>query len=113
MLRVATGKTVSLIRLTLLLPAMAGSASEETTFRLDGIATAWGLAYQIIDDFKDLLMSEEETGKSTSRDSLLGRPSFPVACISSSSKVGIDFLCRLRDGVPIETSPDLLGVDLE
>ncbi len=77
-LRVADGKTVSLIRLTLLLPAMAGGAPDATMGRLERIATAWGRAYQIIDDFKDCMMSGEETGKSTARDSPLGRPNYPT-----------------------------------
>jgi geranylgeranyl pyrophosphate synthase len=76
-LRVAEGKTGTLIRLTLLLPAIVGGAAEEELGRLDRLATVWGLAYQITDDFKDSLMSRDETGKSTRRDGELGRPNLP------------------------------------
>jgi geranylgeranyl pyrophosphate synthase len=78
-LRVARGKTVSLVRLALVLPALAGGAGAEALQLLERLASAWGLAYQVLDDFKDLLMSREETGKSTARDRLLGRPNLPAA----------------------------------
>lgn len=72
--KVAQGKTVSLIRLTLLLPALVAGAAEDELERLDRLAEVWGLAYQIVDDFKDRLMSDGETGKSSGRDQALGRP---------------------------------------
>lgn len=74
---VAQGKTVPLIRLTLVLPALIGRASEAVLTRLDRLSELWGLSYQIVDDFKDILLSDEEAGKSTSRDSKLGRPNLP------------------------------------
>jgi len=77
--RVAEGKTVPLIRLSLVLPALAGGASEAALDQLDELSWAWGLAYQILDDFKDGLMSRRETGKSTARDGALGRPNLPAA----------------------------------
>jgi geranylgeranyl pyrophosphate synthase len=76
-LRVAEGKTVSLIRLTLLLPAITAGAGEADVERLERLARAWGLAYQVLDDFKDCLMSRDETGKSADRDAALGRPNLP------------------------------------
>jgi len=78
-LRVARGKTVSLIRLTLLLPAMASGAAADDEERLERLARCWGLAYQILDDFKDGLMSSAETGKSTHRDRRMARPNLPAA----------------------------------
>ncbi len=78
-LAVAEGKTVSLIRLTLLLPAIVAGLGAVERRRLDRLATVWGLSYQILDDFKDHLMSAEETGKSTLRDGALGRPNLPHA----------------------------------
>ena len=76
-LRVAEGKTVSLIRLTLVLPALTAGAGEATLASLERLARAWGLAYQVLDDFKDCLMSHTETGKSSARDGELGRPNLP------------------------------------
>ncbi|MCP3962637.1 MAG: hypothetical protein GY719_32765 [bacterium] len=76
-LEVAEGKTVTLIRLTLVLPAIVAGVSEADRARLDRLAAVWGIAYQILDDFKDCLMSRAETGKSSHRDHRLGRPNFP------------------------------------
>ena len=77
--RIALGKTVSLIRLTLVLPAMLGGAPAREIQLLERIAACWGLGYQIIDDLKDILQSETETGKTAARDELLGRPNIAGA----------------------------------
>lgn len=72
--RIAGGKTVSLIRLTLVLPAMLGAASPREIQLLERIALYWGLGYQIVDDLKDQLQNVEQTGKTAARDVLLDRP---------------------------------------
>jgi geranylgeranyl pyrophosphate synthase len=72
--RIARGKTVSLIRLTLVLPAMLGDASEREIQLLERIALNWGLGYQMVDDLKDLLGSPTEAGKTVARDLVLDRP---------------------------------------
>lgn len=71
---VALGKTVPLVRLALVLPALVGGAGDGAIAACERLSRAWGLAYQAIDDCKDRLMSREETGKSTRRDGALGRP---------------------------------------
>jgi geranylgeranyl pyrophosphate synthase len=76
-LEVAEGKTVTLIRLTLLLPSIIAGDGARTRARLDRLARSWGLAYQIVDDFKDCLMTRDEAGKTTERDELLSRPNLP------------------------------------
>lgn len=72
--RVARGKTVSLIRLTLVLPAMLGDPGARELQLLERMALLWGLAYQTLDDLKDLLQDANETGKTVARDVLLDRP---------------------------------------
>jgi geranylgeranyl pyrophosphate synthase len=72
--RIARGKTVSLIRLTLVLPALLGDASEREIQLLERIALYWGLGYQMVDDLKDLLGSPTEAGKTVARDLVLDRP---------------------------------------
>ncbi len=72
--RIARGKTVSLIRLTLVLPAMLGGASAREIQLLERIALYWGLSYQMVDDLKDVLGSAAEAGKTVARDLLLDRP---------------------------------------
>lgn len=77
--RVAEGKTVPLIRLALVLPALVGGADEAELAALERLSSAWGLAYQGLDDCKDGLLDAREAGKSTARDGLLGRPNLPAA----------------------------------
>jgi len=77
--RVAQGKTVSLISLTLVLPAMAGGATPRELQLLDRISTCWGLSYQIVDDLKDILESSAASGKTAARDEFLGRPNMVLA----------------------------------
>ncbi|MDE3188017.1 MAG: polyprenyl synthetase family protein [Acidobacteriota bacterium] len=77
--RIAHGKTVSLIRLTLVLPAVLAGASAREVQLLERIAVCWGLGYQIVDDLKDVLQCVAETGKSVARDILLGRPNIAAA----------------------------------
>ncbi len=72
--RIAHGKTVSLIRLALVLPAILGGASILEVHLLERIATYWGLSYQIVDDLKDMHQSDQESGKTGARDVLLDRP---------------------------------------
>jgi geranylgeranyl pyrophosphate synthase len=76
--RTAIGKTVSLIRLTLVLPAMLGGASDNELHLLERIALFWGLSYQIVDDLKDVLQNSTESGKTPSRDLALGRPNLAL-----------------------------------
>jgi geranylgeranyl pyrophosphate synthase len=76
---IARGKTVSLIRLTLALPALLGGASQNELRQIERIALFWGLGYQIVDDLKDVLQSSEQSGKTPARDALLARPNIAVA----------------------------------
>ena len=77
--RIARGKTVSLIRLTLVLPAILAGAPAREIQLLERIAVCWGLGYQILDDLKDVLQSATETGKTAARDQLLDRPNVAAA----------------------------------
>lgn len=78
-LEVAEGKTVTLIRLTLLLPALVAGVDAADRATLDHLSRCWGLAYQAMDDFKDGLMTPQETGKTAARDAHLHRPNLPAA----------------------------------
>jgi geranylgeranyl pyrophosphate synthase len=77
--RIAHDKTVSLIRLPLVLPAMLGGASPRELQMLERLALSWGLSYQIVDDLKDVLQSSAETGKTVARDGSLDRPNLALA----------------------------------
>lgn len=88
---VAMAKTVPLVRLAMVLPAVVAGEGGETIERLERLASAWGLAYQILDDFKDRLLGPAETGKTAGRDAGLGRPSLPALAGSRRA------LARLRE----------------
>jgi geranylgeranyl pyrophosphate synthase len=91
-LEVAEGKTVTLIRLTLLLPAWVSGVTPQVRGQLEELATLWGLSYQIMDDFKDSLMTPEETGKTADRDSRLHRPNLPAAIGLGEARTRLDGL---------------------
>jgi len=109
--KAAMGKTVSLIRLALVLPAILGQASQRELALLDRVAHFWGLAYQILDDLKDVLESEQHSGKTSGHDATLDRPNitFILGVDASSDRLqklinlGSRSLRRL-----IETRPSLV-----
>jgi geranylgeranyl pyrophosphate synthase len=76
---VAARKTGDLLRLTLVLPALIGHGSEREIKLLDRIGLLRGLAYQAADDLKDVLCSQEESGKTGGRDQEMGRPNLILA----------------------------------
>ncbi len=121
--RIARGKTVSLIRLTLVLPAVLGGATAREMQLLERIALYWGLAYQMTDDLKDMLDSQATAGKTVARDLLLDRPNtaFAIGIPASIerlirfidvgdrslarlllSRLGLSFLTKLRDSLEEE-----------
>jgi geranylgeranyl diphosphate synthase, type II len=95
--RIAQGKTVSLIRLTLVLPAMLADATSREIQLLERIAVCWGLGYQIIDDLKDVLQSPAETGKTASRDEMLDHPNIAASIGVSGAVERLERFMRLGD----------------
>lgn len=76
--RIALGKTVSLLRLSLVTPALLAAAGARERLLIDRVSVAWGLAYQIADDFSDL-GSAVPAGKTPGRDRRCGRPNLVIA----------------------------------
>jgi geranylgeranyl diphosphate synthase type II len=95
--RIAFGKTVSLIRLTVVLPAILGGAPPAELQLLDRVARYWGLGYQTVDDLKDVLQSAAETGKTVSRDIPLDRPNIAVAIGIPAAVERLERLTRIGD----------------
>gem|GEM_PF-71164 len=91
-MRVAEGKTVTLIRLTLLLPALVAGAPASARHQLDRLAQVWGHAYQLLDDVKDVVSSPDEAGKTTGRDGALGRPNLFAAAGRGATRVRLEAL---------------------
>jgi geranylgeranyl pyrophosphate synthase len=95
--RIAHGKTVSLIRLTLVLPAMLAGAPAREIQLLERIAACWGLGYQIVDDLKDVLQGAGEAGKTVARDILLDRPNVAAAIGIAGAVERLQRLMNLGD----------------
>jgi len=96
---IAMGKTVSLIRLALVLPAIAARASPQEIHRLDRLAVFWGLSYQTIDDLKDVLYSDDTHGKTAARGAILDRPNLALVIGVPESFERIHRLMTLADRV--------------
>src|SRR4051794_39741025 len=94
---IAMGKTVSLIRLALVLPAIAAQAHLGEIHLLDRLAVFWGLSYQTIDDLKDVLYSGDAHGKTAARDAFLDRPNLALMIGVPESFERIDRLMKLAD----------------
>jgi geranylgeranyl pyrophosphate synthase len=97
--QIAIGKTASLIRLALVLPAMLGEASPREICLLERLSVAWGLCYQILDDVKDILHTEDEGGKTAARDAEMLRPNLALAIGTEASLRRALRLIRMSDRV--------------
>jgi geranylgeranyl diphosphate synthase, type II len=87
--QVALSKTVSLLTISLVLPALAADAPATDLRMLERLAVFWGLSYQILDNLKDVY---QKPGKTGDRDAGLHLPN--IALLHR-----IERLMRLADGV--------------
>jgi geranylgeranyl pyrophosphate synthase len=97
--KVAAGKTVSLIRLSLVLPALLGGAPPDERRLLERLAACWGLSYQILDDLKDVLLNTAQTGKTSARDQALNRPNMALDVGARRSIQRLERLIGLGDRI--------------
>ena len=95
--QIALEKTVSLIRLPLVLPAILGGAPTEERHLLHRLAKFWGLGYQALDDLKDVLKEPGETGKTTGRDELLHRPNVALELGTEQTIARLHRLASIAD----------------
>jgi geranylgeranyl diphosphate synthase, type II len=96
---IAMGKTVSLIRLALVLPAIIGQAQPHEANLLDRLAIFWGLSYQTLDDLKDVLHDDDVHGKTAARDACLDRPNLALMIGVPESFYRIERLMNLGSRV--------------
>jgi geranylgeranyl pyrophosphate synthase len=111
---IAHRKTVSLIRITLVLPAILGGASPREIQLLERISVCWGLGYQIVDDLKDVLQNSSQTGKTAARDALLDRPNIATAIGVAAAADRLSRLIGLGDralNLLLDLRPNLLCLD--
>lgn len=97
--QIVIGKTASLIRLALVVPAILGGASGREICLLERLSIAWGLCYQILDDLKDILHTNEEGGKTAARDAEMRRPNLAIAIGMEASFRHAQRLIRMSDRV--------------
>jgi geranylgeranyl diphosphate synthase type II len=97
--KVALSKTVPLIRLSLVLPALAGGASAAELQLLKHLSVFWGLSYQILDDIKDVNQQPAQTGKTAARDAGLNRPNVALAIGAGNALLRVERFMRLGDWV--------------
>lgn len=67
-LQIHTLKTAALIEASLMIGAILAGASEEQTARMEQIARAVGIAFQIQDDILDIISTQEVLGKPVGSD---------------------------------------------
>src|SRR4051794_15138452 len=96
---IAMGKTVSLIRLSLVLPAIVAQPHPIEVRLLERLAIFWGLSYQTLDDLKDVLHSGDLYGKTAARDAFLDRPNLALTIGISESFERVDQLMNLAGRV--------------
>lgn len=94
---VARGKTVSLIRLSLVWPALLAGANPRELQLLERISLFWGLAYQAADDLKDVLGKALASGKTVARDALLDRPNLAIELGARATFARLERLLMLGD----------------
>ena len=95
---IALQKTVPLIGLALMAPALLFGASPPALLLLRRLSVYWGLFYQGVDDFKDLVESSTESGKTSAQDEKLGRPNIALQSGRENAARYVHRLCGLAQG---------------
>ncbi len=94
-------KTGALINAACRMGAISGGVDGETLGKIDTLGHAIGLAFQIVDDLLDVTASDQQLGKRTGKDAVIGKLTYP-------SLLGIEetrrHLARQQ-----ETARDILG----
>jgi geranylgeranyl pyrophosphate synthase len=76
--RVAMAKTGTMFWLGLILPALLVAPDRTEARALEALCLYWGLAFQALDDLRDVLATSIDAGKTTGRDRALIRPNLAV-----------------------------------
>lgn len=92
--QVAEGKTGSLFRLALLLPAIMSGASRNELHHLGRFAELVGRIYQLLDDFVDVRSQSSHSGKSP-RDRLLSSPNMVLCDSPEAAGLRLDRLLQM------------------
>jgi len=92
---IALQKTAPMLALALLLPALLFGADARSMLLLRRLSVYWGLFYQGVDDFKDLLELSVVSGKTSGQDEKLGRPNVALHVGQQKAEFYLHRLSRL------------------
>ena len=93
--RIAWHKTGALMRLTVSLPLLPSGAWQQEHRSLRAICLYWALAYQALDDLRDVATTSNASGKTAGRDVALHRPNLTIALGMDMAERRIGRLLRL------------------
>jgi farnesyl diphosphate synthase/geranylgeranyl diphosphate synthase type II len=88
---------MSLIKVSLVLPALAAGAPATELRLLERLAAFWCLSYQILDDLKDIYQKPAQTGKTGDRDAGFHGPHVALEIGTENALPRIERLMRLGD----------------
>src|SRR5690554_5977325 len=93
-------KTGALIRAAVRLGALAAGARDDTRARLDGYASALGLAFQIRDDLLDVEGESRTLGKTAGKDAAQDKATFPALIgVDASRRRLQELAAAMRDAL--------------
>ncbi|MGB0768736.1 MAG: polyprenyl synthetase family protein, partial [Phycisphaeraceae bacterium] len=85
-------KTGALLRASVRMGAIAGSASQKQIDALSTYADAIGLMFQAVDDLLDVTQTAEQVGKATGKDAMQGKLTYPGLLGIDGTRAEIDRL---------------------
>ncbi len=106
--RVIRAKTAMLFRAATHTAAVLGSTDSDTIAALRDYGEAFGLAYQLVDDWLDYAGDPKDMGKNTGDDLAEGKLTLPL--IHALKHVGSADAARLRDAIGARSSAGLTDV---
>jgi geranylgeranyl pyrophosphate synthase len=107
--RIAAAKTGALFGLAVHLPALVVPATPAESRALHSLCLYWGLAFQIVDDLRDVLSSAVNEGKTTGRDREKSRPNLALALGVTAARARLARLSGLSDRALVHLAPDGQG----
>jgi len=93
--RIAMTKTGALFWLAVYFPALLAAPEEAERRELKALCIYWGLAFQAMDDLRDVLSTSIAEGKTTDRDRILTRPNLALAMGVPAARRRLQRLIRL------------------
>jgi len=93
-------KTGALIRASVRLGALGGSADAAALAQLDTFASALGLAFQVRDDILDIEASSEQLGKTAGKDAAQAKSTYPALLGMDGAKAKLaELAATMRDSL--------------